>query len=218
MTDREIFKLALDCLENAVDLQQSEIDMHILHYGEWYRPQRVEFMKKYLNKTNQSIEAIRSRLAQPEQEPNPWRFAAQRLGEDLSTVGPDGYYNMSAFEWLDWAMKHITPARIEQEPVAWLTVKETWGIPKMVVSETKKDGWKPVYTAPPQREWCQCKDAPNDCTYEKNCRVPQIDAAFKRIEWQGLTDEEVADVGLFHAVVDAECVRAIEAKLKEKNS
>jgi hypothetical protein len=35
--------------------------------------------------------------------------------------------------------------------------------------------------------------------------------------WVGLTDEEVASFDV-HAVVDAECVRAIEAKLKEKNT
>ena len=35
--------------------------------------------------------------------------------------------------------------------------------------------------------------------------------------WVGLTDEEVASFDV-HAIVDAECVRAIEAKLKEKNS
>jgi hypothetical protein len=36
-------------------------------------------------------------------------------------------------------------------------------------------------------------------------------------EWVGLTDEEVASFDV-HAIVDAECVRAIEAKLKEKNT
>jgi len=35
--------------------------------------------------------------------------------------------------------------------------------------------------------------------------------------WMGLTDEEIASFDCY-AVVDAECVRAIEAKLKEKNS
>jgi hypothetical protein len=35
--------------------------------------------------------------------------------------------------------------------------------------------------------------------------------------WVGLTDEEVASFDV-HAIVDAECVRAIEAKLKEKNT
>ena len=37
-------------------------------------------------------------------------------------------------------------------------------------------------------------------------------------EWVGLTNDEAADFVLFHAVVDEECVRAIEAKLKEKNT
>ena len=36
--------------------------------------------------------------------------------------------------------------------------------------------------------------------------------------WVGLTDEEIAEFDWKHAVVDAECVRAIEAKLKEKNT
>jgi hypothetical protein len=35
--------------------------------------------------------------------------------------------------------------------------------------------------------------------------------------WVGLTDEEIASFDCY-AVVDAECVRAIEAKLKEKNN
>jgi hypothetical protein len=37
-------------------------------------------------------------------------------------------------------------------------------------------------------------------------------------EWVGLTEDEAADFVLFHAVVDEECIRAIEAKLKEKNT
>ena len=41
---------------------------------------------------------------EPEQEPVAWRNAAIRLGEELSSVGPDGYYNMTAEQWLDWAM------------------------------------------------------------------------------------------------------------------
>jgi hypothetical protein len=43
-----------------------------------------------------------------------WQNAALRLGEELSTVGPNGYYNMTAQQWLDWAMKNVTPARISQ--------------------------------------------------------------------------------------------------------
>jgi hypothetical protein len=40
--------------------------------------------------------------AQPQQDA--WKNAAIRLGEELSSVGPDGYYNMTAEQWLDWAM------------------------------------------------------------------------------------------------------------------
>jgi hypothetical protein len=36
--------------------------------------------------------------------------------------------------------------------------------------------------------------------------------------WVGLTEEEIAAFDWNHAVVDAECVRAIEARLKEKNT
>jgi hypothetical protein len=35
--------------------------------------------------------------------------------------------------------------------------------------------------------------------------------------WQGLTDDEIAALDWQHATVDAECVRAIEKLLKEKN-
>jgi hypothetical protein len=49
--------------------------------------------------------------APPQRE---WQNAALRLGEELSTVGPDGYYNMTAQQWLDWAMKNITPARLAE--------------------------------------------------------------------------------------------------------
>jgi hypothetical protein len=37
-------------------------------------------------------------------EPVAWKNAAIRLGEELSSVGPDGYYDMNAEQWLTWAM------------------------------------------------------------------------------------------------------------------
>ena len=57
-----------------------------------------------------------------EQEPVAWRNAAIRVGEDLSSVGPDGYYDMTAQQWLDWAMEQQphgknSLAQPEQEPV-----------------------------------------------------------------------------------------------------
>jgi hypothetical protein len=52
-----------------------------------------------------AMEALRTAIAEAEkQEPVAWRNAAIRLGEELSSVGPNGYYNMTAEQWLDWAM------------------------------------------------------------------------------------------------------------------
>ena len=45
---------------------------------------------------------------QPEQEPVAWRNAAIRVGEDLCSVGPFGYYDMTAKQWLDWALSVVT--------------------------------------------------------------------------------------------------------------
>ena len=40
-------------------------------------------------------------------------------------------------------------AQPEQEPVAWVTAKESFcGSPKLVFSETQKYGYKPLYAAP----------------------------------------------------------------------
>lgn len=127
-------------------------------------------------------------------EPVAWRNAAIRLGEELSSVGPDHYYDMTAEQWLDWAMdqnprgKNSLPEE-KPEPVAWhepgaygnVTVYKQWA---------EENGWLPLYTAPPPREW------------------------------QGLTDEEAFAVyARFPKEFDpADFARAIEAKLKEKNT
>jgi len=37
-----------------------------------------------------------------------WRNAAIRVGEDLCSVGPFGYYDMTAQQWLDWALSVVT--------------------------------------------------------------------------------------------------------------
>ena len=43
-----------------------------------------------------------------EPEPVAWRNAAIRVGEDLCSVGPFGYYDMTAEQWLDWALSVVT--------------------------------------------------------------------------------------------------------------
>ena len=66
-------------------------------------------------------------LLHPEQEPVAWRNAAIRVGEDLCSVGPFGYYDMTAEQWLDWALSvvtvHAPPAH--RKP---LTDEEIWEV------------------------------------------------------------------------------------------
>ena len=52
-----------------------------------------------------------------------WRNAAIRLGEELASVGPDGYYNMETKDWLNWAMENVKPSQSKQEqgePKEWV--------------------------------------------------------------------------------------------------
>jgi len=105
-----------------------------------------------------ATELLRQAIEQAEkQEPVAWKNVAIRLGEELSSVGPDGYYNMTAEQWLDWAM--------DQQPRGKNSLSQ------------------------PQREWV------------------------------GLTDEEVKDI-VWNLPYEPsqEHIRAIEAKLKEKNT
>lgn len=78
-----------------------------------------------------------------------------------------------------------------QKPVAYINAVDDWaGFPKLVVSDKPKEGFKPVYLAPPRREWV------------------------------GLTDEEIWSDGDSFVTSEAgikQFARAIEARLKEKN-
>jgi len=58
----------------------------------------------YYQLNEKAITAVKAAL-EAKDEPVAWRNAAIRLGEELSSVGPDGYYVMDAKEWLDWAME-----------------------------------------------------------------------------------------------------------------
>jgi len=77
---------------------------------------------------DQAIIAIKAAL-EAKDEPVAWRDAAIRLGEELSSVGPNGYYDMDAKEWLDWAMEqnprgeHSLPQR---KPLTDEHIKEIW--------------------------------------------------------------------------------------------
>jgi len=65
---REEAQQVLEHLDDLVDAQQWEIDIHTTQYGEGYKPHRMKHMKQQLANTNSIIETLRARLAQPESE------------------------------------------------------------------------------------------------------------------------------------------------------
>ena len=106
--NKEALKLALEALETP-----------------WNAPY-VDGCDLALGKKVKAITAIKEALAkealekmaenarelgldyEPEQEPVTWRNAAIRVGEDLCSVGPFRYYDMTAEQWLDWALSVVT--------------------------------------------------------------------------------------------------------------
>jgi hypothetical protein len=86
MNKDEALKLALEALHGFIPYLPLEHD----------EPQCDSY--------DQAITAIKAAL-EAKDEPVAWRDAAIRLGEELSSVGPDGYYDMDAKKWLDWAME-----------------------------------------------------------------------------------------------------------------
>ena len=72
-----------------------------------------------------SREAWQAALEWRDSQNTLWRNAAIRVGEDLHSVGPNNYYNMSSEEWLNWALSTIyskpnfvqTAAQINQQMI-----------------------------------------------------------------------------------------------------
>jgi hypothetical protein len=70
-----------------------------------FRGMSKSIQKLQARSINEVLELPNHTQSPPEQqEPVAWKNAAIRLGEELSSVGPDGYYDMTAEQWLDWAM------------------------------------------------------------------------------------------------------------------
>ena len=64
LTRDEVCQL-LDILSAGADAQEWELDNHITQHGEWYRPERVAFMKIYIEKADQSIKFLKNKLDVP---------------------------------------------------------------------------------------------------------------------------------------------------------
>jgi len=93
--DRELFQQALDALENSVDLVREDAYQAEKLYGNYpTRQGKVNGLKVLADDHEKAIAALRNRLAQPEQEPDPIGDAQDRLIAEIA-------------------------AQSEQEPVAW---------------------------------------------------------------------------------------------------
>jgi len=118
--------------------------------------------------------------------------------------------------YIDENGKPCSKAQPEQEPVAWML--PDYGD---VLSASEADGTGiyniPLFTAPPKSEQKSISTNDHLCAMLRQvhdvlaCTAPPM----KR-QWVGLTDDEV-DLILWQGVFDAKDIRAIEAKLKEKN-
>lgn len=153
------------------------------------------------------VDAVKAATAQPEQEPDAWRNAAIRLGEDLHSVGPNGYYDMTAKQWLDWALSVVNIAHPEQEHIE-CGYDETVGMcTNNPCCEQAQPEQEPV-----------CDKDPFYC-WSIRCQVGKVckHTAPSRKEWVGLTEGELIDI--------KDCNRGfwtnaakIEQLLKDKNT
>jgi len=190
---RAIMQQALDALRRVGE------------YGDIYRHKNTE--QSPYTQIYEAIDAINVELAKPEQEPVAWRNAAIRLGEDLYSVGPNGYYDMTAKQWLDWALSVVNTApqqlaKREQEPIAWIT------------DNYEQDRSATTFDAKMAKRW-----------RDKGWQVAPLYEAPPRKEWAGLTDDEINKIANSPQPVDTTSngyvlpfAHAIETKLKEKNT
>ena len=118
-------------------------------------------------------------------------------------------------------------AQPEQEPVAW--IHELADGHRHCVTNDESgyvdnftDTYKtiPLYTAPPKRNCDNC-DSLRRAAWD---RINELETKLGEREWVGLTDEEVGTLTVFDGLLHVETplladfIRAIEAKLKEKNA
>lgn len=166
------------------------------------------------------MQKLTARLAQPEPEPEscPTCEAVHSiLDSDESQIirnAKDGYPEgrtprvltlqdrvaalcTYASDWKRWCLKNeqlkqkpVVNQQLttEQEPVAWLVDDEGLYFDEVEAIKFSCDTVKPLYTAPSQREW------------------------------QGMTTDEIYTVWDHRTGAPVDFVRAIEAKLKAKNS
>ena len=123
-----------------------------------------------------------------------WKNAAIRLGEELSSVGPNGYYDMTARQWLDWA--------ISQQPRG----KNSLPADDPVAMRWDFDGYGYRYI-----------DSGSGSNWQT--RVKDAEPLYDRPrEWVGLTEDELLEAAqLAERGNYLVAFQRIQQKLKEKN-
>ena len=131
------------------------------------------------------------------------------------------------------AIKQARAAPV-QEPLTWLkTIETLGGFGKFVEAKPNEKGAKPVYLAPPAQPapvqepvaTVQCINGVTigylDVMQPVGTKLYTTQPAAQR-QWVGLTDEEIAEIYLVNTDKPLKpewlFARAIEAKLKDKNS
>jgi hypothetical protein len=116
---------------------------------------------------------------------------------ELSSVTVDSFGVQRKMQEAITAIKQALAAPTVQEPVAWMRITD---ITELTDSEPEEDGYTPLYTTPPaaQRQWVGLTD-------EEIRKWWSIENGLEDCKLSKLDDFTLA-------------VRAIEAKLKEKNT
>lgn len=162
-----------------------------------------ETLKRCLFQMQEAAKA----LAQP--EPVMWQNAALRLGEDLATVNPDGYYNMTAKQWLDWALSVTTKIQIDYMQLGACEEKSRKDYIGLILGVRVDDASVIIKTKNKDNAKYLC----NELLNEKE--IYYYPAPPKK-EWVGLTAYEIQEIHISNPHF-GNFACAIEAKLKEKN-
>ena len=159
------------------------------------------------NRYDKAITAIKEALAQPEQDTmGYWKEHAQGMQRDYDSLLAD-------YEKL---------AQTEQEPVAWQWL-DTAHFRKKLPKDAGDGVWNPLYAAPQRTERpvdCERCNRLEEQAYDLvgKLRVANIKLSMQpQRTWVDLTDEDISEIvrGTHNT---GSFVRAIEAKLKEKNT
>ena len=159
MTDKEAMQMALETAEQIASADYR-------HWGEL--ASLGEFERWARSRANHIAEALRARLAQPENDFNPdWDAMAVMVEEQQRMA--------KRIEELEARL-----AQPEQEPVAWRFHDRNMWCYVDHLTDLPQDKFKPLYTAPPQREWQGLTDEEYEAMAEQyvtNCYFDTLEYA-----------------------------------------